>query len=65
VRGVLDDCLEHVCIVDDPPQQPPPSSVPRPPRAVSLLLQALLGKPPASQARLGSPASECSSMILS
>jgi len=52
VRGVLDDCLEHVCVVDDPPQPPPPPSVPRPPRAVSLLLQALLGKPPPSQARL-------------
>ena len=48
MRGVLDDCLEHVCVVDDPP----PPSVPRPPRAVSLLLQSLLGKPPASQARL-------------
>ena len=51
VRGVLDDCLEHVCIVDDPPELPPPPSVPRPSRAVSLLLQSLLGKSPASQAR--------------
>ena len=38
---MLDDCFDQVCIVDEP--EPPPS-VPRPPRPMGLLLQALLGK---------------------
>ena len=44
VRGVLDDCFEQVVCIVDEPAPPPPPSVPRPPRAVGLLLKALLGE---------------------